>query len=100
MEDEPRTGQCAAGRKRTNQALTVKVERENALYIALCPEFDVASQGTSAAEARANLQEALDLFLEHSSPGERNRRYRPAVESRYTGPWVARRKRGGFSCSR
>ena len=66
MVDEPRTGQCGAGRKRTNQALTVKVERVNDLYVALCPEFDVASQGTAAAEARANLQEALDLFLERA----------------------------------
>jgi hypothetical protein len=30
--------------------------------VALCPEVDVASQGSSIQEARANLIEALTLF--------------------------------------
>jgi predicted RNase H-like HicB family nuclease len=35
--------------------------------VALCPELDIASQGDSIQEARANLQEALELFFEAAS---------------------------------
>ena len=40
------------------------VWRENGLYVALCPELDVASQGKSVEEALKNLKEALELYLE------------------------------------
>ena len=40
----------------------------------LCPEFDIASQGDSIEEARANLQEALRLFFETASPEEISQR--------------------------
>jgi len=40
------------------------VWREDGLYVALCPEFDVASQGKSVEEALRNLKEALELYLE------------------------------------
>ena len=36
-------------------------------YVALCPELDIASQGTTVAEARENLKEALELFCETAS---------------------------------
>ena len=39
--------------------LTAIIEREGDGYVALCPEVDVASQGATVDEARANLQEAL-----------------------------------------
>ena len=39
------------------------VRKENGLYVALCPEFDFASQGKSAEEALMNLKEALELYL-------------------------------------
>jgi predicted RNase H-like HicB family nuclease len=43
----------------------VVVEKdEDGCYVALCPEFDVASQGKSAEEALRNLKEALELYLE------------------------------------
>ena len=32
-------------------------------FVALCPEFDVASQGKSVEEALSNLKEALELYL-------------------------------------
>ena len=32
--------------------------------MALCPEFDIASQGNSIEEARDNLRKALELFFE------------------------------------
>lgn len=40
------------------------IHREGDAFVALCPELDVASQGSTVDEARANLQEALELFLE------------------------------------
>jgi predicted RNase H-like HicB family nuclease len=50
--------------------LTAIIEREGDGYVALCPEVDVASQGSTVDEARKNLQEALDLFFETASPDE------------------------------
>jgi hypothetical protein len=41
----------------------------------LCPELDIASQGASIEEARANLVEALALFFETADPSEVARRY-------------------------
>ncbi len=38
--------------------------REDDGFVALCPEFDIASQGASIEEARTNLSEALALFFE------------------------------------
>ena len=40
--------------------MTAIIEREGDGYVALCPELDVASQGPSIEQARANLKEALD----------------------------------------
>ena len=50
--------------------LTAIIEREGNGYVALCPEVDVASQGDTVGEARANLKEALELFFETASPEE------------------------------
>jgi predicted RNase H-like HicB family nuclease len=50
--------------------LTAVIEREGDGYVALCPEIDVASQGNTKDEARANLREAVELFLESASPEE------------------------------
>jgi predicted RNase H-like HicB family nuclease len=44
--------------------LSAVVRREDGLYVALCPEFDVASQGKSVEEALRNFKEALELYLE------------------------------------
>jgi len=46
------------------------IERDGDWYVALCPELDVASQGKSVSEARDNLQEAIEMFLEDASEGE------------------------------
>ena len=59
--------------------LTAIVEREADGYVALCPEVDVASQGDTVAEARANLTEALTLFFETASPDEIDRRLRGEI---------------------
>jgi predicted RNase H-like HicB family nuclease len=52
------------------QELTAIIEREENEYVALCPELDIASQGLTVEEARANLREALELFFETASPSE------------------------------
>ena len=49
---------------------TAIIEPEDDGFVALCPELDIASQGDSVETARANLQEALELFFETTSPEE------------------------------
>ena len=53
---------------------TAIVEKEGDGYVSLCPELDVASQGTTVEEATANLKEAVQLFLECADPQEVQRR--------------------------
>ena len=50
--------------------LTAIIEREGNGYVSLCPEVDIASQGDTVEQARDNLREALELFLETASPEE------------------------------
>lgn len=50
--------------------LTAIIEREDDGYVSLCPEFDIASQGSTIPEARSNLVEALTLFFETADPSE------------------------------
>lgn len=52
------------------QRFTAIIEREDDGYVALCPEFDVASQGETIEEAKANLVEAVELFLETADDSE------------------------------
>jgi predicted RNase H-like HicB family nuclease len=59
---------------KTLHELTALVEREGNGYVALCPEFDVASQGDTVEEAKSNLSEAVSLFLETADPSEIQRR--------------------------
>ncbi len=59
--------------------VTAIIEREQDAFVALCPEFDITSQGGSIEEARANLMEALTLFLETASDSEIARRFRKEV---------------------
>jgi predicted RNase H-like HicB family nuclease len=61
------------------ERMTAVIEREDDGYVALCPEFDIASQGSSIEEARANLIEALTLFFEAADPSEISRRVRNEV---------------------
>lgn len=46
------------------------VEKEGKMYVALCPELDVASQGKTIETALTNLKEAVSLFIESASPKE------------------------------
>jgi len=52
------------------QQFTAIIEREGDGYVALCPELDIASQGSTVEEARDNLVEALELFFETADPSE------------------------------
>jgi predicted RNase H-like HicB family nuclease len=61
------------------QRLTAIIEREDGGFVALCPELDIASQGSSIDDARTNLVEALTLFFENASPSEIDRRFRSEV---------------------
>ena len=47
-----------------SERFTAILEKEGDHYVALCPELDIASQGTTVEEAKANLKEAVELFLE------------------------------------
>lgn len=42
---------------------TAIIEQEGDGYVATCPEVGVVSQGDTVDEARDNLKEALELFL-------------------------------------
>jgi predicted RNase H-like HicB family nuclease len=50
------------------------VEREGDGYVATCEELDIVSQGGTVEEARSNLLEAVEGFLEVASPSEIRRR--------------------------
>lgn len=50
--------------------MTVIIEREGNGYVSLCPELDIASQGDTVEGAKANLKEAVELFLETASANE------------------------------
>ena len=63
-------------KKRTFTAI---IEREGNGYVSLCPEFDIASQGDTIEEARANLAEATELFLETASNSEIHERLHDEV---------------------
>lgn len=58
-----------------SKELTAIIKSEGDGYVALCPEVDVASQGDTVAEARANLREALALFFESASKTEIEQRF-------------------------
>ncbi len=66
-------------RPATGSSFTAIIERENNLYVALCLELDIASQGSSVESALDNLKEAVELFLETADPKEIRGRRREQV---------------------
>jgi predicted RNase H-like HicB family nuclease len=54
----------------SKRTFTAIIEREGDGYVSFCPELDVASQGDTVEEARGNLVEAVELFLDTASPSE------------------------------
>ena len=65
--------------------LTALLWREGDGYVSLCPELDIASQGDSVEEAKANLIEALEGFFLTASKQEIRDSLHPEV-------WVTRIK--------
>jgi predicted RNase H-like HicB family nuclease len=54
----------------TIRRLTTIIEREGDGTVGWCPTLDIASQGDTVEAARANVQEAISLFLEVAPPEE------------------------------
>ena len=52
------------------KTFTLVIQREEDMYVALCPELDIASQGESVQAARDNIRDAIELFLEDADPRE------------------------------
>src|ERR1700691_849004 len=73
------TRECPAGvskvANRRPMRLTAIVEREDEGFVSLCPELDIASQGSSVEEAEANLVEAFTLFFENAGASAVTRRF-------------------------
>lgn len=55
--------------------LTPVIHKEDEQFVSLCPELDIASQGDTIEQAKANLKEAVELFYECASLSEIERRY-------------------------
>ena len=64
---------------KTAHQLTAVIEREDDVYVALCPELDIASQGDTVESAKKNLVEALELFFESADRSEIKRRLHTEV---------------------
>jgi predicted RNase H-like HicB family nuclease len=47
-----------------NYRFSALITKEADLYVARCPELSVTSQGVDVESARANLREAIELYLE------------------------------------
>lgn len=62
-----------------SQTLTATIWREDDGFVSLCPELDIASQGDTIEEARANLKEAVELFFETAHPNEISERLNPEI---------------------
>jgi predicted RNase H-like HicB family nuclease len=61
---------------RTTYRLTAIIEREDNLYVALCPELDIASQDVTVEEARSNLGRGRGTLFEVANPAEVQNRLR------------------------
>ncbi|HMD30793.1 MAG TPA: type II toxin-antitoxin system HicB family antitoxin [Candidatus Acidoferrales bacterium] len=55
-----------------NYRFSAVITKEEDGYVAHCPELDVTSQGKDVESARANLREAIELYLESWGPPEAN----------------------------
>lgn len=63
----------------SGSVFTAIIEREGGRYVALCPELDIASQGSSIENALDNLKEAVAFFLVTVDPQELKKRRREHV---------------------
>ena len=79
--------------KATRQ-FTAVIQQEDKLFVALCPELDVASRGKTVEQARKNLIEAVGLLLECASPSELKRRLLDYLEDLEDRLEIGKRKHG------
>jgi len=63
----------------TRQKITAIIEQEGDGYVSLCPELDIASQGDTVEQAKDNLKEAVELFLEVADASEIKTRLKKEV---------------------
>lgn len=61
---KPRRHREKEGVFKVTYKLIAIITKEEEGYVALCPEIDVVSQGNTFEEAKANLQEAVNLYIE------------------------------------
>ncbi len=54
----------------STRTFTAIVQSEGNGFVGLCPELDIASQGDTVEQARNNLREAVELFMETADPTE------------------------------
>lgn len=62
VADDSVTGPCYADVRMDTEPqrlFTAIIEQESEMYVGLCPELDIASQGCSVEEALANLRDAV-----------------------------------------
>lgn len=62
---------------------TAILEKESNMYVAICPELDVASQGATVEKATCNIKEAVELFLECADKKEIQQRERSELYKIY-----------------
>ena len=75
MDQEDPSGRLAMRRAsrifdQMKAKFTAIVRKEEDLFVAFNPELDITSQGDSRSSALANLQEAVNLYLESASSEE------------------------------
>ncbi len=58
---------------------TAIIQKDEDIFVSLCPELDIASQGNSIDEAKYNLKEAIELFFETASSSEIKQRIKNDV---------------------
>ena len=66
-------------KRKLKVSLTAVIQRSEKYFVALCPELDVVSQGKTVEEARVNIAEAVELFLESASPAEIKERWHKEI---------------------
>ena len=50
------------------RSFPVSIVQEDDWFVSRCPELGVTSQGRTLAEAEANIQEAIELYIESFGP--------------------------------
>lgn len=57
-------------KSRFDRQFTAIIKRSGKWFVALCPELDIVSQGKTVEQARKNITEAIELFLQTANPSE------------------------------